>query len=363
MDRMIPLLIIVGFIVCPVVSVAAEPDAGGGKRLAGMKWDPSWISHMACLVGCADYLKLDVPPAWIHGASAHAFALNIHPQLCPSGPTAWPTKKCNILVGDVGLHIKAHMTHSRDPNVAQRRREIFQQVRKAIDANRPCIGWEMGVPEWYPICGYDGAGNYLYLGFDGKVGKKEHEKLGDSGIGVTNVLIVEPGSRADDRTTVRESLRMALKIATGKCAWKNYAGGLAGYDAWIKGLDANGTLGLGAAYNAQCWAECRRNAVAFLALAAKRLPDKAMAPHFKQAINSYKAVSRQLDVVAETFPFNHRDQKMMDANLADPKRRAKAAEALRKARKAERAGIQALAKLAVALGAKDVNPDKLALPE
>jgi hypothetical protein len=364
MGRTISLWISASFIVYPLASWAAEAGTGGGRQLTGLKCNPAWVSRMACINGCAKYLKLDAPPAWIFGASGNAFALNIFVgELCPSGPTAWPEEKCDALMANAGLHIKALSTYKQDPNAPEHRREMFKLVQAAIDAGRPCLGWEMDIPEWYPICGYDQAGNYLFIDFDGKVRAKNHRQHGQSEIGVASVLILEPCKPADDRKTVRDALVLALNIAAGKCAWKRYAGGLAGYDEWIRGLDANSTGGLGAAYNAQCWAECRREAVAFLKLAAKRLPDAELAAEFKQAIDCYSAVSQQLDAVAKDFPFDQNDSKAMDAHWADKHRRAKAAEALRKTRKAEREGLEALARIAVALGAKDIHPGKLNLPE
>lgn len=114
--------------------------------------------------------------------------------------------------------------------------------------------------------------------------------------------------------------------------------------------------------NAQCWAECRRNATKFLELANKRLEGTEVRLCLTKAILCYSRVWRQLDVVAKLFPFDHRDRKGMNANWADKTRREKAARALRAARKAEREGLTALAELAKTLGA-DVDPKKLNLPE
>jgi len=358
------LSILLGFVMSASVGLAAEAENAGEKRLAGMKSTPSWVTRMASIHCCARYMGIDEPEAWIFGASGNAFAMNIFKgELCPSGPTAWPEEKSNALLANAGLRIKGIVANKKNPNAAERRKDMFKRVCAAIDASRPCVGWEMGVPEWYPICGYDKAGHYLYLNFDDKVHRKHHGKLGVSEIGVACVLILEPCKPVDDRTAVREALVLALDIAAGRCAWDRYAGGLAGYDEWIKALESGkSTDGLGPAYNAQCWAECRRNAAKFLELAAKRLADKGLDRDLDSADFCYRKVSGNLDAVAKLFPFDHRDRKAMNANWADKARRAKAAELLRDARVWERKGLISLAKIAKSLGA-DVDPDKLDLPK
>ena len=73
------------------------------KELKGLRWKPAWISHMGCLAGCAEYLGVKLARPWLYGGTAHAFALNIHEDVCPSGPTAWDTRMIGRLAPNVGL--------------------------------------------------------------------------------------------------------------------------------------------------------------------------------------------------------------------------------------------------------------------
>jgi len=61
------------------------------KKLDGLTYTPTWISHMGCLSGCTRYLNLPTTDSWIYGATGHAFIINISRDSCPSGPTAWKT--------------------------------------------------------------------------------------------------------------------------------------------------------------------------------------------------------------------------------------------------------------------------------
>ena len=343
---------------------ATRPAGGELKTLSGLRPKPAWITHMGSLIGCAEYLKIDASPGWIWGVSGHAFALNIHETLCPSGPTAWAAEKCDQLAADAGLKVESLSAFKLDKDVADRRKEIWDRTRAAIDAGKPCFGWELDIPEWYVITGYDADGRYRFAGPTGS-GSLHYSKLGDTGIGVACVAIVSAGEPADDRRAVREALQFALAHGASRDSRAKYRTGLGGYDAWIKFLqepdplkiDAN--CGHGGSYNAQCWSECRKQAVAFLKEAKTRLDDGKLNSLFDEAINHYTAVSTNLTAVAKAFQFSPGDNKGMDRRMADPALRAKAVGNLQAARTAEAAGLKALARIAVALGAKDVDPDTI----
>jgi hypothetical protein len=336
-------------------AAATTAPAAGGKELAELKLSPAWVSHMACLTSCAQYLKVPASPAWVYGVSGYAFAINIHEVICPSGPTAWPSHLCDALAANAGLIVEGTQANKGQPDFAARQEEIWRKTRSAIDAGHPCFGWEMSVPEWYLIYGYDGAGNYLFRDFFGPGGRLPHGKLGDAEIGWANVRMVRAGKPADDRKALRDAAEFALEHAAGKHSNEKWHTGLSGYDTWIKGIqDPNvqkrNDFGFGLAYNAQCWAECRRYAVLFLQEAAERLKsDPALAALLAEAQQQYKTVSTNLTAVAEAFPFDTRDQAGMAARAAEPARRDKALQSLRAARAAEEAGLKTLAKIATAL--------------
>ncbi|MHC4718635.1 MAG: cysteine peptidase family C39 domain-containing protein, partial [Planctomycetota bacterium] len=174
--------------------------------------------------------------------------------------------------------------------------------------------------------------------------------------------------KADDRTAVRQAIEFALEHGAGKHSHEKSRTGLAGYDTWIEFLQQPEPLkkdencGLGASYNAQCWSECRKRAVAFLQEAKTRLGDDGLAGLFDEAIKHYKAVSAGLKAVAGEFPFTYGDQAAMDKRIADSACRARAVEALKAARAAEASGLQALARIAAALGGKGVESGRTGAP-
>ena len=348
--------------VCMQVSCIGRGDGYSGSDagptavalLPRLKAKHLWVSHMGCLMGCAEYLRLKTSAQWIYGASGHAFALNVHETLCPSGPTAWPTEKCDALAANVGLVIDSLTTHKSEPDAAAKQELIWVKVRQAIDEGIPCLTWWLDYGEWYVIVGYDRDGNYLFDDFGRKIGRKHYSKLTDNPTGLATVLLVLGGHPADDRTTVREAMLFATAHGAGEHSHEKWHTGLAGYDTWIKALGddkaiADKAFGFGLAYNAQCWAECRRFAVAFLKEAAERLDEPRLGPMFDQAIGHYTIVSKNLTAVAEMFPFKSGDDKGMAARSRNASLRAGAVKALAAARTAERAGLKTLGRIAEAL--------------
>jgi len=326
------------------------------KKLAGLRQRPAWITRMGCIKGCAEYLGSDVSYGWLYGGSGQAFVLNIHCAVCPSGPTAWSEAECDALAANVGLKIEPFQGDKLKDGIDTRREQIWQKTREAIDAGHPAFGWEMDVPEWYVIYGYDSAGDYLFDQF-GAPGRKPHATLGKSDIGVACVKVVTLCTPADDRKTVREALVFAVKHGLGAGRQEQYETGLAAYDLWARALrdeklaTEDQTIGFGCAYNAQCWFECRRNAVGFLKQAKDRLGNGKLSPLFDEAIGHYEAVAAELSAVAQAYPFSTAKQDEMAARIKDKTTRLRAAGALEKARDAEKAGLTVLAEIARRLGA------------
>ncbi|MFC1452008.1 serine hydrolase [Verrucomicrobiota bacterium] len=317
----------------------------GAVRLDGMRRHEVRISQLGNLLACARYLGYEQSEAWLAGATAFAFALNVGEGLCPSGPSAWADHKLLPLAANAGLHIKTFYGSKSQPDFAAKQKQAFAQVRQAVDGGMPVIGCEMVVPEVYLVIGYDDDGHYLFLDFEeGKTGKLHHTKLG-----FLWFEFPELGPAADDRTTVRKALAAALDLAEGK-DFDSSACGLRSYDNWIKGLTEpqDGKPGFGAAYNAACWSDSHRLTVPFLREAKQRLNDRKLVPHFDEAIRQYGVVIVELDKVAALFPLSFGEDEQMADRFKEDSRRQKAREALAAAKSAEVAGLDALRNILVA---------------
>jgi hypothetical protein len=316
------------------------------KKLEKLQWRPRWVSHLGCIKGCLEYLNLDVTDAWLFGGTGHAFIINVHETVCPSGPTAWMTEMLGRLGRNLGYNVDCVFGMKAEPGFGEKQQHAWEFVNQAIDNGVPCYGWELDIPEFYVVFGYDdGDGGtvpgYYYSGpgCDGGKGPKAWREYGDTEIGIVEMYSVTPGERAADVKTVKEALAFALEHAENPAQWifPKYRAGLAGYDNWITAVESGTADGFGMAYNAAVWNECRGFAVLFLKEAKVRLGEQAAAV-FDEAIRHYEVVARNLQTVADTFPFHG----MEPEHIKDPDRLKVALESLRAARAAEASGLAVL---------------------
>jgi len=231
---------------------------------------------------------------------------------------------------------------SIEKDFSKKQKEAWDLVRRSIDAGIPCYGWEMDIPEFYVVYGYDDDG-YYFTGPGGvgvlvDEGYKPWQELGGSEIGVVEMYSVRPGQAADNAKTVKEALEFALEHAAGKWAHPNYRAGLAGYDLWIETLENRLATGHGMAFNTAVWNECRFFAQHFLKEASERIDGKA-SPLFEEAIGHYQTVQRNLQQVKELFPFPWGNE------IDDEERCRSAVKYLGNAKKGEEAGLRILEKI------------------
>lgn len=328
------------------------------KTLDGLRWRPRWVSHL----GCLEYLGVEISDAWLYGATGHAFVINIHEALCPSGPTAWKSNVLDELGEAIGCRIERIEGDKRQPGFADVQERAWEATQRAIHERIPVYGWELDVPEYYVVNGYDDVG-YYYNGplCDDGAGPKPWRELGVTDIGWLAMYVVRLGQTKGDAAVVKQALDFAVAMRDEPRRWAldHYAMGLEAYDWWIKALDEGGAGGLGMAYNAAVWAECRHYAAEFLVEARLRLQRKgsalpdaafiaAMDAAFIAAIEAYSVVADNLRAVSELFPFMVPNEEK-DQNVSDPDCCAKGLLHLRSAKTAEAHGLHALEQIAAAL--------------
>lgn len=343
-------VVAISVLLCVLTAVAAP----AAKTLPDLKPNhQTWDSYLGCLQGCLKYLKSDVSPAWLYGVSGHAFGLNIHKQLCPSGPHVWSgwgslqgnEALLGLKIERLGPWFKGH-----DTRYIEHRREVWEAAQAALDADKPVIGYDLNWAEFYVVNGYD-ENSYLY--WNTNMGALKPEKLawgvyGDRG--TLHMLALQVVSATKPAGTPRQAVKTALQWAVRFGARgdvddpmrsPDYASGLAAYDQWLQALDDpecwKGDC-MGAMYNAEVWRECRRQAVAFLQEAKTKVGAPKLAPQFEEAIRHYQRVEQKLGIVCEQFSFDSPAAKKPQAE-----RRERAQRNLREAQRAEEKGLAVLA--------------------
>ncbi len=313
------------------------------KKLENLKWKPMWVSHLGCIKGCLDYLNLDISEAWLFGATGHAFIINVHEVVCASGPTAWRTEMLFELAKNIGYTVDGIFAFKSEKDFAEKQKKAWERIKQAIDEGIPCYGWELDIPEFYVINGYDDAGYYFSgpLCDDGK-GPKQWKQVGDTEIGVLEMYSIEQGQPADDVKAVKQAFEFALEYSKSPEKWiyPKYGAGLDGYDNWIKALEQGKADSLGMAYNSAVWSECRSYAVGFLKEAKSRM-DERLSHLFDEASKHYEVVAQNLKAIVDVFPF--RDRK--PEHIKDEVRVGAGIEHLKVARSAEAKGLTLLEKI------------------
>lgn len=311
------------------------------KQIPDYNWTCTWTSHMGCLKAGAEKLGLEHTLSWIFGGTGHAFIINIHPTGCSSGPTAWGTERLFKLGNNLGYHITGICTSKRKPGFESLQSKAFSHIKHALDKGLPCYGWELDIPEFYCIAGYDEVG-YYYSGPTAPktTGPKRWSDLGDTDIGLLEVYSMERCTGASDALVVKEALEFALEHAAAPAKWiyPGYTSGLQAYDVWLAAVDLEKPDLLGLGYNAAVWHECRNYAVQFLKEASERLDSHEL---FADAINYYENVEGHLSNLKELYPFPPDPARLRDKDDAIA--------ALRKAKEEETRGLDALRILCGAL--------------
>lgn len=311
-----------------------------------------WTTHMACIKGCLDFLGVKVSDAWLFGGTGHAFVINMHEVVCPSGPTAWNTSRMFELGKNLGYEVTGVFGFKTDADFAQKQEAAWDLAKKSIDEGIPCYGWELAIPEYYVVKGYDDVGYYysgVCLDLPSVKMPLPWQELGTSDIGFLGMYSVKSCKPADDATVVKDALSFALEFARSPEGWvfPQYRAGLEGFDLWIKALEEGKAHPHGMAFNTEVWRECRHQGAGFLREAGKRLGGKP-APLCEEAAGHYDGVAKSLGGLAETFPFPlEKGQELRDTK--DPALRDSGLKFLREARSAEEAGLAALARIVEAL--------------
>jgi len=308
------------------------------KILKTLKWQPRWVTHLGAIEGALKFLKLKISTGWLYGGTGHAFIINIAKDLCPSGPTAWRTMMLYELAPNLGYKVDGVFAQKSNPEFPKLQEKGWNHVKECIDNEIPCYGWELEVPEFYNINGYDDMG-YYFSGpscEDGK-GPKLWRDLGNTGIGILEVYSVHPTGTANPVKAIKESFEKSLYHASNPddIIYPNYRSGLKGYDWWISAIENGSAVEMGHSYNAAVWAECRKFAAQFLKEAGKHV-NSDVKIMVDDARKQYDFVATNLESITKDYPFT---PALDNKPLGIDDRTSKTVECLTNAKKAETSGL------------------------
>lgn len=293
------------------------------KTIPNLKMHPFETTLMGVLKGVADYFDIAVSDAWLFGGSGHAFLINIHEQLCPSGPYVWNYEPFYSLVRNLGVSMKDLGFFSAESTPGERAK-IEEVLKKNIDAGNPCSLLNM---ENQLISGYDDSHFIVekpWPKVDLPITPKTltfqtWKELGDE-MHINFFTFAKTG-KADDETIIKESLSYALDLTQNPDRHREreepYHIGLKAYDVWIKAIkDGHGTSH-GNWWNGTVWWECRRMASRYFSEIAQKYQGK-ISKKATELSNQYKKIAKLLKRASDKkLADNEKIQTLQEAQKAE----------------------------------------------
>lgn len=130
------------------------------KRLDGLRWKPFWNSQLGAVKGCIEYLKLDLSDAWLFGGSGIGFTLHMDGEgYGANGP--WHHGPMMNLCNNLGIAIHGVYGFQTDEDFSLKQRIAWENTQNAISKGYPCYGYNLAIPEYYVVNGYDDEGYWF----------------------------------------------------------------------------------------------------------------------------------------------------------------------------------------------------------
>lgn len=266
-------------------------------QVAGLEQPPYDTSLMGVVKGALDHCGLDHTAAEAFVVSGHAFVINIHEELCPSGPYVWNYEPFMRLVRNLGLEMVPLGTLLAATSTPDEKAELEDKVKNAMDQGAVCSLLNL---DNQLLLGYDDEGFIAaqpWSGVDSTPGRMTFGTWKEyiAGPPVTFFQFTEapPPSKAP----VHEALDFALEVweNSERYAEEHYGLGAAAYANWLGAIDAGQGNEHGNWWNAVVWAECRERAGDyFQSVAAAEFPGAIDRQCARLLAVDYRALSRLL---------------------------------------------------------------------
>jgi hypothetical protein len=234
-------------------------------QLTGLAQPPLNTTFMGCLQGALRYLGVNVSDAFVFAATGHAFVLNIHRELCPSGPYCWESGGVWENAARLGVRGEFLGFFGADAPAAKRS-ELEAKIRAHVQRGLPACLLNM---EYQLITACDDAGFGLATPWscnDVTPARLSHGSWSELGGQVhMSVWLLHPQKPEPPPGTIRGGMEFGAKFARHPEDRPGgpYVGGLAAYPVWRAAVEAGAGTSHGHWWNGTVWSECRRYAAEF----------------------------------------------------------------------------------------------------
>ena len=106
-------------------------------KIRNLTQPPFETTLMGVVKAVLDHYGHEVSDAFVYGGSGHAFLINVHEALCPSGPYCWNHGPMMPLLANLGVkRTDLGFYHRESP--AEDRAAVEERLRDHLDRGRPC---------------------------------------------------------------------------------------------------------------------------------------------------------------------------------------------------------------------------------
>jgi hypothetical protein len=277
----------------------------------------SWASYVGATSSVLKSRKLKCDNADVAGMSGYTFLVNVHPELCPSGPTVFDWEMLVEGTVALGLDVQLVTAPRQAEDDARLAAELFEKVKAEIDAGRCCVVWGATcAPEFAVVYGYQGncylvrsyrtvrRGCTRVLGpgeaLEDPVPFDRLEAPGCFGV----FLFGEPTKR-DAARADRSAVTRAVQLLRDRhpCYDPVYRHGAGAFKVWADVLEKSpGKVNVfGNAYNAIVYQDLQALAGVFCGRLAKRYPNASW--QLDKATTKLAKSGQNLERLCRLFPF------------------------------------------------------------
>ena len=285
----------------------------GQKHIPNVEIAANWTSLVGALEGALRALGETRTAAELMGITGHAFRLALAEQegVLAAAPSAVAADFARMLplYRNAGRKLDLITSATWERDFAKRRKDALKRVRKNIDRGRPAIAYDVHIPEFGIIYGYDDRARTLAVRSlmrrqYGAVLAEERWPVPERS-GRLVVLLVGDRERVDPQRARREALRFAVDYAErgdpGDPTGATH--GLAAFRRWREAFEHGRAIDAsGNALAVQTVQTARRDAARFLRETASTLRDPVTST-LNEAAAVYDRVALTLSQMATLFPY------------------------------------------------------------
>lgn len=177
----------------------------------------------------------------IIATSGFAFRMWVSADLCASATSIWQFDMQKPWVENGGLSCDYVGRYwGQDDIEEERRLQAIANIKKSIDNGIPAVSWDIGVPEWGLITGYDDETqmfNVLAINdfgnSDNGGAQMPYDQLGKREIPILSVLTVTGKTEKSAESILLDTKKLAVSHLKGE-EWCDNAKGLEAYPALIR---------------------------------------------------------------------------------------------------------------------------------